>query len=65
MISPWFSRDLLEISHDNDDKPNSNINKRADSSNDKKINNELKQTAKFWEPGNPDYDRVNKKGNKT
>lgn len=21
--------------------------------------NELKQTAKFWEPGNPDYDRAN------
>lgn len=24
-----------------------------------KSKNELKQNAKFWEPGNPDYDRVN------
>jgi hypothetical protein len=28
---------------------------------DQKINNrELKQTVKFWEPGNPDYDRVHR-----
>jgi hypothetical protein len=38
---------------------NNNFNKRRDSTNDKKINNEPKQCAKFWEPGNPDYDRVN------
>lgn len=24
--------------------------------------NQIKQTAKFWEPGNPDYDRINGKG---
>lgn len=26
---------------------------------DRKINKEMKQATKFWEPGNPDYDRVN------
>lgn len=41
-------------------KTNTKLNKSFCSSNDKKINNEPKQVAKFWEPGNPDYDRVNK-----
>ena len=40
-------------------KTNTKLNKSFCSSNDKKINNEPKQTAKFWEPGNPDYDRLN------
>lgn len=40
---------------------NINNNKSSCFSNDKKINKELKQAAKFWEEGNPDYDRVNKK----
>ncbi len=42
-----------------DNKPYNKQIKNLVSQKDQKTNKEMRQPAQFWEPGNPDYDRVN------
>lgn len=49
----------VQEAHPNSNIINNNTNKRRSSFNERKIKDEPIQAAKFWETGNPDFDRVN------